>query len=89
MFPEFNQICEEMSAGGPLIAIEVNAPRSTDCVAQLRQLCGLHNPNEARAQNPGSIRAEFGVDIVKNAVHCTDLDEDALTECEYFFTILN
>ena len=35
-----------------------------------------------------SYRAKFGIDRVKNAVHCTDLPEDGTIECEYFFNIL-
>ena len=38
--------------------------------------------------NPNSIRAQFGMNKVFNAVHCTDLEEDALIEIEYLFTIL-
>lgn len=33
-------------------------------------------------------RAKFGLDRVRNAVHCTDLQEDGVIECEYFFNIL-
>jgi hypothetical protein len=32
--------------------------------------------------------SRFGVDHIKNVVHCTDLDEDATLECQYFFDIL-
>ena len=33
-------------------------------------------------------RAKFGQDRVRNAIHCTDLAEDGVVECEYFFNIL-
>lgn len=33
-------------------------------------------------------RAKFGLDRVRNAVHCTDLPEDGVVESEYFFNIL-
>ena len=39
-------------------------------------------------KKPNSIRAKFGTDKVKNAVHCTDLEEDGVIESEYFFNIL-
>jgi len=29
---------------------------------------------------PNTIRAKFGIDRVKNAVHCTDLSEDGILE---------
>jgi nucleoside-diphosphate kinase len=43
----------------------------------------------ARALVPDSIRAKYGVSIVENAVHCTDLVANAQLECEYFFTLLD
>ena len=30
----------------------------------------------------------FGKNKVKNGIHCTDLEEDGLLECEFFFSIL-
>lgn len=43
----------------------------------------------ARKIRPNTIRAKFGANIVKNAVHCTDLEEECLNEVEYFFKILS
>lgn len=43
----------------------------------------------AREIRPNTIRARFGVNTVKNAVHCTDLEEDCLLEVEYFFKIMS
>lgn len=43
----------------------------------------------AREIRPKTIRACFGVNTIKNAVHCTDLEEDCLLEVEYFFQILS
>ena len=42
----------------------------------------------ARHLRPRSLRAQFGKDKIMNAVHCTDLPEDALLEVQYFFQIL-
>lgn len=53
-----------------------------------RELCGPHDPEIARTLRPQSLRAKFGIDRVKNAVHCTDLPEDGILEVEYFFNIL-
>lgn len=45
-----------------------------------RAICGPHDPEIARTIRPGTIRAKFGIDRVKNAVHCTDLPEDGVLE---------
>ncbi|CAF4219981.1 unnamed protein product, partial [Rotaria magnacalcarata] len=42
----------------------------------------------ARHIRPRTLRAIYGKDKVKNAVHCTDLAEDTTLEIEYFFRIL-
>uniref|UniRef100_A0A8C2X7H6 Nucleoside diphosphate kinase homolog 7 n=1 Tax=Cyclopterus lumpus TaxID=8103 RepID=A0A8C2X7H6_CYCLU len=42
-----------------------------------------------RHLRPTSLRALYGRDKVKNAVHCTDLPEDGLLEVQYFFRILD
>lgn len=83
--PDFNQITDYLATGGPCIAIEI---RQEDVVSKLRKFCGLHDPIEAKAYNPNSLRAIFGLDKIKNAVHCTDLNEDGILECEYFFVLM-
>lgn len=42
----------------------------------------------AKELRPNTIRAKFGKDKVKNAIHVTDLPEDAPLEIEYFFQLL-
>ena len=67
--PEHNRIVEH-SINGPCVAIEV---RHDEPVVPFRELCGPFDPEIARKLRPNSIRARFGIDRVKNAVHCTDL----------------
>lgn len=43
----------------------------------------------ARTLRPRTLRALFGLDKIKNGVHCTDLPEDSILEVEYFFRILD
>jgi len=51
-------------------------------------MVGPSVPEIAKYLRPHTIRAKFGQDRVRNAVHCTDLPEDGTIECEYFFNIL-
>ncbi|CAH0551899.1 unnamed protein product [Brassicogethes aeneus] len=75
---------------GPCLALEV-ASKSGDCDVhgQFRKFCGPYDTEIAKQIRPNSLRAKFGVDKYKNAVHCTDLPDDTGIELEYFFKILN
>jgi nucleoside-diphosphate kinase len=81
VLPEYSQMIDSVVCG-PIIAIEV---RQNDCVNKLRTLVGPHDPDIAKALRPNTIRAKFGNNCVFNAVHCTDLEEDAPIECDYLF----
>eukprot|EP01083_Nonionella_stella_P133799 406829_1 len=82
--PEYHAMVEEMVSGG-CIAMEI---RAESAVAKFRDLCGPFDAEIARHIFPQSLRARFGVDRVRNAVHCTDLAEDGELESRYFFEIL-
>jgi len=84
VLPEYLPIVESLS-GGPVIALEI---RQQNAVASFRELCGPHDPEIARHLRPDTIRARFGLDRVRNAVHCTDMPEDGRLEVQYFFQLL-
>lgn len=84
VLPEYLPIVESLS-GGPVIALEI---RQQNAVAAFRELCGPHDPEIARHLRPNTIRARFGSDRVRNAVHCTDMPEDGCLEVQYFFQLL-
>jgi hypothetical protein len=42
----------------------------------------------AKELYPNIIRAIFGQDRVRNAIHCTVLPNDVIIECKYLFKIL-
>lgn len=84
VLPEFASIIEHVTTG-PIIAMEV---RQENVVSSLRSLCGPHDPDIAKTLRPTTLRALFGKDRVKNAVHCTDLPEDGVLEVQYFFELL-
>lgn len=84
VLPEYPEVVYQMS-NGPALVLEV---RQEDAVNSFRKLVGPHDPEVAKHLRPDTLRARFGVDRVRNAVHCTDLPEDGLLEVEYFFNIL-
>jgi len=85
VLPETASLSEEMHSG-PCVVMEL---RKENAVDSLRALCGPHDPEIARHLRPETLRAKFGIDRVKNAVHCTDLSDDGVLECQYFFQILH
>ena len=85
ILPEFAAICENMIIG-PCVVLEVL--NKGNPVHDFRELCGPHDPDIAKTLRPGTIRSTFGLDRVRNAVHCTDLPEDGVLECEFFFKVL-
>ena len=86
--PEFSMMVDEITSGA-FVALEVAGDGwSEDVVSRFRELAGPVDPEMARAVRPKSLRAAFGFDKVRNAVHCTDLPEDGALETHYFFKIL-
>ena len=84
ILPEYVPLIEHLISG-PSIVLEV---RQENVVKSFRALCGPNDPEIAKHLRPDTIRAKFGLDRVKNAVHCTDLPEDGILESDYFFNIL-
>jgi len=89
--PEFSMMVDEITSGA-FAAVEVSsagdASHGNSVVEAFRELVGPVDPEMARALRPHSLRAKFGFDTVRNAVHCTDLAEDGALETQYFFKIL-
>ncbi|MBS7629423.1 nucleoside-diphosphate kinase [Candidatus Bathyarchaeota archaeon] len=64
---------------GPVVAMVIEGPNAVKAV---RRLVGATNPQEA---DPGSIRAEFALNITQNIVHAADSLENASNEIKIFF----
>ncbi|EGB03788.1 hypothetical protein AURANDRAFT_59582 [Aureococcus anophagefferens] len=86
VIPEFEASVKQLSSG-PCCALELRT--SGTAVQHFRESCGPWDVNFAKEIRPQTIRAKFGIDGVKNAVHCTDLPDDGESEVRYFFEILN
>ena len=82
---EFTALVDELTSG-PCIAFEVadrdgaSASSAEAVVESFRELCGPVDPELARVLRPKSIRAQLGLNKIKNGIHCTDLAEDGELE---------
>jgi nucleoside-diphosphate kinase len=82
--PEYAGHVDELISG-PCLALELRAMKA---VETFRETVGPWDIEMARELRPGTLRARFGIDKVRSAVHCTDLPMDGVTECEYCFQIM-
>ncbi len=79
--PFFDSLVKFMTSG-PVVVSVLEGP---DAIRLNRQIMGPTNPAEAP---PGTIRADFGTNIERNAVHGSDGPETARIEIDYFFNAL-
>jgi len=84
VIPEYNDMVAQLLEG-TMLAMEI---RAEDAVASFREFVGPADPAISRTLRPHTLRARYGHDKIRNAVHCTDLPEDGGLEVEYFFRIL-
>lgn len=75
------QLCSGIS-----VAIEVRAQE--DAVYSFRQLAGPWDIEIAKEIRPDCIRAKCGETRILSGIHCTDLETDGESECEYCFQIM-
>ncbi|XP_037781270.1 nucleoside diphosphate kinase 7-like [Penaeus monodon] len=73
---------------GVSVAIEITSIHAGQTPVKFREFVGPADPIVAKELRPNSLRARFGENIVKNALHCSDLPDDGPLEVEYFFKIL-
>lgn len=86
IFPKFTAMIEHLTSS-PCLALKVTSTKH-GLVESFREFCGPLNPELANTLRKGSLRSQFGESWETNAVHCTDLPEDAHMECKYFFETL-
>ena len=53
-----------------------------DAVRRLRQVIGATDPSKAE---PGTVRRDFGITVLKNVIHAADSPENAEREMRIFF----
>jgi nucleoside-diphosphate kinase len=75
-FPEV----ETFMQSGPIIAMALEAE---GVIEKVRALAG---PTDSKKAAPGTIRGDFGVDVMVNVVHASDSLETAQVELKRFFS---
>jgi nucleoside-diphosphate kinase len=70
---------EAFMSSRPVIAL---ALQGDNIVQQVRDLLG---PTDSRKAAKGTIRGDFGTEMMKNVVHASDSDENAQLELARFF----
>lgn len=76
--PFYSRLVAFMTSG-PVVVAALARPGA---VARLREVMGATDSQQAA---PGTIRAEFGTDIERNAIHGSDSPENAEREVSFFF----
>lgn len=79
--PFYNELIEFITSG-PVIAMEI---LRDDAICEWKRLLGPASSGLARTEAPGSVRALFGTDGIRNAAHGPDTLESAAREMELFF----
>lgn len=77
--PFFEGLVNSMTSGPVVVGIL----EKENAVADYRKLMGATDPAKAEE---GTIRKIYAENIERNAVHGSDSDENAVTECDFFFS---
>lgn len=76
--PFYDALVRFMTEGPVVVAVL----ERQEAVAHLRQTMGA---TDSRKAEPGTVRALYGTDIERNAIHGSDSAENAATEVAFFF----
>ena len=77
--PFFGDLVKFMTSG-PCVVMAIEGENA---IAKYREVMGSTDSKKAA---PGTIRAKYGTDIEKNAVHGSDSPDNAKIELAFFFT---
>lgn len=70
-------------SSGPVIVMELIADNAYD---KLVEICGPEDPLIAKEKAADTMRALYGIDLIKNAIHFTDKIENINREVKFFFS---
>jgi len=76
--PFYNDLIE-YAMSGPVVTFILEGE---DAVKELRQVIGATDPSKAE---PGTVRRDFGLTVLRNVIHAADSPENAEREMRIFF----
>jgi nucleoside-diphosphate kinase len=76
--PFYKDLVKFMTSG-PVVLMVLEGDNA---IVKNREIMGVTNPEKADA---GTLRARFGTDVEKNAVHGSDTEKSAMREIRFFF----
>ena len=76
--PFFSDLCDFMTSG----PVFVSVLEGDNAIVRYREVLGATDPAKADA---GTVRADYGTDVEKNAAHGSDAPETAAQEIAFFF----
>jgi len=82
--PFYKELVEFMTSG-PVVACVLEGEKA---ISRVREIIGPTDSEEARKTSPNSIRALYGTDKGKNAIHASDSKESADYEIPFIFSNL-
>ncbi len=82
--PFYEELVEFMTSG-PVVACVLEGEKA---ISRVREIIGPTDSEEARKTAPNSIRALYGTDKGKNAIHASDSKESANYEIPFIFSSL-
>ncbi|XP_037542074.1 thioredoxin domain-containing protein 6 [Nematolebias whitei] len=81
----FEDLVQFMSSGPSHILVLSQTGSSANVIPAWRELIGPTNIEEARRENPESLRAQYGTETLFNAVHGSEDSDQASRELAFFF----
>jgi len=79
--PYFREV-ERFLCSDVVVGLEIVGENS---ITQVKEICGPENPITAKQEQPTTIRALFGFDSIKNAVHRSEDAQSSEVERAIFF----
>lgn len=83
--PWFEELIELMTRGPCHIVIVTKGATGEEVIPELRKLIGPTDAEQAKEEEPESLRALYGTNKLVNGVHAADSKEQAAQELAFFF----